>query len=81
VKTPLEVTRDEQAHANEFFTEWDHPSYGRIKVLNSPVKLSKTPAEIRTRAPELGEHTDQIMKEAGYSESEIAEMKKAGIIR
>ena len=33
------------------------------------------------RAPELGEHTDQIMKEAGYSETEIAEMKKAGTIR
>jgi len=32
-------------------------------------------------APELGEHTDQIMKEAGYSEPEIAELKKAGIIR
>ncbi|MHB9099037.1 MAG: CoA transferase, partial [Syntrophales bacterium] len=59
---------------------WDHPRYGRIKVLNNPVKLSKTPAETRMKAPELGEHTDQIMREAGYSEAEIAEMKKAGTI-
>ena len=80
VKTPLEVTRDEQAAANEFFVEWDHPKYGRIKVLNSPVKLSKTPAQIRMRAPDPGEHTDQIMKALGYSEMEIAEMKKAGTI-
>jgi crotonobetainyl-CoA:carnitine CoA-transferase CaiB-like acyl-CoA transferase len=80
VKTPLEVSRDEQATANEFFTEWDHPTYGKIRVLNSPVKLSKTPAELRTKAPDLGEHTVQIMKALGYTETEIAEMKKAGTI-
>jgi crotonobetainyl-CoA:carnitine CoA-transferase CaiB-like acyl-CoA transferase len=73
------VTGDEQA--GQFFVEWDHPNYGRIKVINNPIKLSKTPAEIRMRAPELGEHTDQVMKEAGYSEAEIAEMRKAGTIR
>jgi len=74
------VARDEQAQANEFFVEWDHPKYGRIKVINNPIKLSKTPAEIRMKAPDLGEHTDRIMKESGYSETEIAEMKKAGTI-
>ena len=81
VKTPLEVTRDEQAAANEFFVEWDHPRYGRIKVLNNPIKLSKTPAQIRRKAPDLGEHTDQILREVGCSEEEIAEWKKTGVIR
>ena len=80
VKTPLEVTRDEQAKANEFFVEWDHPKHGRIKVLNNPIKLSKTPAEIRMRAPDLGEHTDQVLQESGYSETEIAEMRKTGTV-
>lgn len=80
VKTPLEVTQDEQARANDFFVEWDHPKYSRIKVLNNPIKLSKTPAEIKMRAPDLGEHTDQIMQELGYSEREIAEMREAGTI-
>ena len=81
VKTPLEVTRDEQAIANDFFMEWDHPDYGEIKVLNNPIRLSKTPSEIKDKAPKLGEHTGQILKELGYSEIDITKMKKSGIIR
>jgi crotonobetainyl-CoA:carnitine CoA-transferase CaiB-like acyl-CoA transferase len=80
VKTPQEVTEDEQAWANQFFVEWDHPKYGKIKVLNNPIKLSKTSAVIKRRAPELGEHTDELLKELGYSESDIAKMKKTGIV-
>jgi formyl-CoA transferase len=80
VKTPLEVTQDEQAIANDFFTEWNHPKHGKIRVLNNPIKLSKTPAEIKMKAPDLGEHTRQIMKELGYSEAEMAKMKEAGIV-
>ena len=68
MKTPLEVSRDEQAAANDFFTEWDHPKYGGIKVLNSPIKLSKTR---RSDEPRSGEHTDQIMG-ARLLETEIA---------
>ncbi len=80
VKTPLEVTQDEQAIANEFFTDWDHPTYGKIKMLNNPIKLSKTPAENRSKAPDLGEHTDQILKELGYCQSDIKDMRGKGVI-
>jgi crotonobetainyl-CoA:carnitine CoA-transferase CaiB-like acyl-CoA transferase len=78
VKSPLEVTRDAQALANDFFIECDHPKYGRIKMLNNPIKFSKTPAKIRKIAPELGEHTDEILLEAGYSRKEIIKMKEGG---
>ncbi|MCX5909020.1 MAG: CoA transferase, partial [Deltaproteobacteria bacterium] len=80
VKMPLEVTQDEQAIANDFFVDWDHPRYGKIKVVNNPIKLSKTPAENRKGAPELGEHTNEILREMGLSEAEISKMREAGTV-
>jgi crotonobetainyl-CoA:carnitine CoA-transferase CaiB-like acyl-CoA transferase len=80
VTTPLEVTSDEQAIANEFFADWDHPEYGRIKVLNNPIKLSKTKAEITMAAPKLGEHSEEILKELGYSENDVKAMKESRAI-
>ena len=78
--TPLEVTREEQARANDIFVEWDHPRHGPVRMINNPIKLSKTPSRVTSRAPDLGEHTDQIMRELGYSEQDIADLRKAGII-
>jgi crotonobetainyl-CoA:carnitine CoA-transferase CaiB-like acyl-CoA transferase len=78
VKTPIEVTQDEQAIANDFFGEWDHPTYGTIKMLNNPIKLSKTRSANRLKAPDLGEHTAEILKELGYSSEQIAQMKQDG---
>lgn len=80
VVTPLEVTRDEQALANDFFVDWDHPDYGNIKVVNNPIKLSETKAEIKCKAPELGEHTDEILKELDYPEEDIGKMRTSGIL-
>ena len=80
VTTPLEVTRDAQAQANNFFLEWDHPEYGPIKVLDNPIKLSGTPARIRCKAPALGEHTIELMQALGYADAEIERLKTDGAI-
>lgn len=80
VQTPLEVVTDEQAIANDFFGEWDHPTYGPIKLLNNPIKLSKSPAENRCKAPELGEHTEQILTDLGYSRHDIEQLRADGIV-
>ena len=80
VCTPLEVTHDPQAIANEFFVEMDLPGQQKIKVLNNPIKLSKTPAGIQCRAPELGEHTSGLLAKLGYGPEEVLRMKEAGVI-
>jgi crotonobetainyl-CoA:carnitine CoA-transferase CaiB-like acyl-CoA transferase len=48
--------------------------------LNNTIKLSDTPAENRCKAPELGEHSDEILTELGYSQEKIEELRKTGII-
>jgi formyl-CoA transferase len=78
---PLEVTKDRQAIENEFFVSWDHPVYGKIKVLNNPIKLSLTKAQIQSKAPDLGEHTDEIMKDLGFSATEIENLKNLGAVK
>jgi formyl-CoA transferase len=79
--SPLEVTQDRQAIENEFFVDWDHPVYGKIKVLNNPIKLSLTQAQIQSKAPDLAEHTDEIMKDLGFSATEIDNLKNLGAVK
>jgi crotonobetainyl-CoA:carnitine CoA-transferase CaiB-like acyl-CoA transferase len=54
--------------------------HGTIKVLNNPIKLSETPAGIKCRAPELGEHTAELLAGMGYTPEEIADMKEKKIV-
>jgi crotonobetainyl-CoA:carnitine CoA-transferase CaiB-like acyl-CoA transferase len=81
VVTPREVTHDEQAIANDFFGEMEIAGHGTIKVLNNPIKLSGTPAAIKCRAPELGEHTAELLAGLGYSPEGIAKMKEKKIVQ
>jgi CoA:oxalate CoA-transferase len=75
-----EVVKDPQARANDFFVPLDHPVHGRMEVVASPIKLSQTPATIRTPAPESGQHTEVILQELGYSHEEIDLFKTNKVI-
>ncbi|MFC2071456.1 CaiB/BaiF CoA transferase family protein [Chloroflexota bacterium] len=80
VQTLPEVIADPQARANDFFTSYDHPTYGRIEVVANPIKLSKTPETIRMPAPEFGQHTEVVLLEYGYTWEDIERLKQQGMI-
>ena len=58
--------------------EMEQPGLGTIRQLGMPVKMSRTPADPTRPAPAFGEHTDEVLAEAGYSAEEIAAMKESG---
>src|SRR5215472_14021440 len=70
-----------QVAAREMVVEVEHPVAGMLKMLGSPLKLSAQPASIRRPPPVLGQHTDEILAEAGYPADHIAELRKSGVIR
>lgn len=80
VASPDEVINDPQAQANDFFTEVCHPSEGKMRLINIPVTFRQNPASIRITAPELGQHTQGILLDLGYSLDGIAQLKKQGVI-
>lgn len=67
----LEMHDDVQANARDMIVELDHPKAGRMKTLGHPVKFSKTPAEVTRAAPLLGQHSREILTQAGYGSDEI----------
>jgi formyl-CoA transferase/CoA:oxalate CoA-transferase len=70
-----------QIVAREMVTEIEHPVAGPLKMLGSPIKLSAQPAAIRRPPPTLGQHTDEILAEAGFTAAEITELHQAGVVR
>ncbi|MEK6666568.1 MAG: CoA transferase [candidate division NC10 bacterium] len=75
-----DMVKDPQVVASGMIAEQDHPKGGRFKTIGIPVKLAKSPGRILTPAPALGEHTDQVLREAGYGDAEIQSLHRRGVI-
>ncbi|MCI0783476.1 MAG: CoA transferase [Chloroflexi bacterium] len=71
---------DSQVTANDMFTTLDHAQHGPLPIVAPAVNLSETPGRIRTAAPEFGQHSEEVLLEAGYSWEEIEALRSDGVI-
>jgi crotonobetainyl-CoA:carnitine CoA-transferase CaiB-like acyl-CoA transferase len=78
VYRPRQALDDPHVKGGDFFTTVDFPGIGPTKVAATPVKLHGTPGSVRRRPPTLGEHTDEVLRELGFSAMEIAALKENG---
>jgi crotonobetainyl-CoA:carnitine CoA-transferase CaiB-like acyl-CoA transferase len=75
-----EVFADPQVQHLQAAAEVSHPRLGKFKILNQAVKLSRTPASLKTATPEIGQHTDEILGEIGYDTAAIRRLRAEGVV-
>lgn len=76
-----DLPEDPQVRANEYVTEFQHPQHGPTRMLGFPVGLSGTPCAIRTPAPELGQHTEEVLQALlGYDWERLGQLRERGVI-
>jgi crotonobetainyl-CoA:carnitine CoA-transferase CaiB-like acyl-CoA transferase len=80
IQTMVEAINDLQAAANDMFVNTNHPVHGPVKVIASPVNMSRTPATYRLPAPEFSQHTEEVLLGLGYTWEDVARLKEMGII-
>lgn len=80
IQTTLQATQDQQAWANGYFHKLEHPEVGSVDLVTAPIQFSDTPGLISSPSPDLGQHTEEVLLEAGYSWDEMIALKDAGVI-
>ena len=75
-----EVFADPHIQARGMVQEMEHPVGGTVQVLGPAAKLSETPVQLARRSPLYGEHTAEVLAEIGWTQAEIQELEKAGVI-
>ncbi len=75
-----QVYADEHVQSRNMAVELEHPKAGAIRNIGVAVKLSDTPGSVRTPAPLLGEHTEEVLAQFGYSPEDIASLRECGAL-
>ena len=80
IRNVAEVCTNPQLVERGKVVERPHPTAGTVQMIGQPIELSDTPARIETAPPLLGEQTDAVLREAGYSEAEIERFRASGVV-
>ncbi len=81
INSIAQVVEHPQVAARQTLVAMDHPRAGKVRMVGAPVRLSETPGAVRTPAPTLGEHTDEVLRQLlGLGAEEIAALRAAGAI-
>jgi crotonobetainyl-CoA:carnitine CoA-transferase CaiB-like acyl-CoA transferase len=75
-----EVAEQPHLKAVGMFVDLDHPTEGRIRQARPPARFSESPAGIHRMAPRLGEHTQAVLNEAGFTDAEIASLVESKVV-
>jgi CoA:oxalate CoA-transferase len=75
-----ELFDDPHVQARGFFVEQDHPQAGRLRYPGAPFRMSATPWSMERPAPALGQHTDDVLTDAGLTAAEIETLRAEGIV-
>jgi len=81
IYTFSEVYADPQVRARDMVVETNHPTAGPVQNIGIPIKLSETPGAIRNAAPTLGQHTDEILTDFGFSAAEVKNLREDGAVQ
>ncbi len=80
ILTRDELLKDPQVAANRMIVEATHPSAGPMRQPRPAARFERTPAELRSFAPVLGQHTDEVLRETGLASGEITALHEAGVV-
>ena len=81
VNDVADLIDDPHLTATGFFSMEEHPSEGTLRTMRTPTNWSDSPPGPQRHAPRLGEHSAEVLSEAGYSDAEIAEMARKGVTK
>jgi len=80
VKSQRQVPDDPQVRHMKMFTSFEHPTAGTVKCVNLPVRMNGASGGIRRPPPLVGQHTTEVLREAGYSATAIADLFRAKVV-